>query len=454
MFRIYVFSFMLFFSFPGLGQAKQEIPIPSDTLDLKACLNLGLENSRSIKKALMDEESAKFYRNEVKAGGLPQISAYGNYNNFIDVFPQAVPGGLFGPGDADDVAVIALGVPQSLKAGVTVNQLIFNSSYLIGLKAARTSEEFYKTLSQQTEEQVIYDIAMNYLGVTQMELQRENLRANVDQLKGLERILEAQVANDLVRKVDLNRVKVNLSTLESEMENLETEIFRGLSYLKLIMGIPVDTPIELKKSEVNPETIANFQMTDLDPESRTDIQVLDIQKTLYDYEYKNIKATNHPSLVGFADFNRNSFSNNFDFLSESKVWYQGSLIGLKLQVPIFDGFAVKSRAAQSKIRQQQLLEDRAQALDAAQMEYNNATKKYFNALQTLRANEANLKLAEDVLKETALLYREGLSPLTDLLEAESTQRQARANFNNQLVQVRIAQLEILKSTGQITRITS
>jgi outer membrane protein TolC len=454
MFRIFVLSTILLFTSPLGVQAAQEYQILTDTLDLKACLSLGLENSRSIKKALMDEESAAYYRNEVRASGLPQISAYGNYNNFIDVFPQAVPGGLFGPGEPDEVQVIALGVPQSLQAGVLVNQLIFSSSYLIGLKAAKTSEEFYKTLSQQTEEQVIYDIAMNYLGVTQMELQRENLNANVDQLKGLERILEAQVANDLVRKVDLNRVKVNLSTLESEMENLETEIFRGLSYLKLIMGIPVDTPLELEKSEVNPESISNFQLADLDPERRKDIQILDIQKTLYDYEYKNIKSTNHPSLIGFADINRNSFSTSFDFLSQSKVWYQGSLIGLKLQIPIFDGFAVKSRAAQSKVRQQQLLIDRDQAMDAAKMEYNNATKKYFNALQTLRANEENLILAEDVLKETTLLFKEGLSPLTDLLEAESTQRQAKANYNNQLIQVRIAQLEILKSSGQITRIIS
>jgi outer membrane protein TolC len=220
------------------------------------------------------------------------------------------------------------------------------------------------------------------------------------------------------------------------------------------MGIPVDTPLELEKSEVNPESISNFQLADLDPERRKDIQILDIQKTLYDYEYKNIKSTNHPSLIGFADINRNSFSTSFDFLSQSKVWYQGSLIGLKLQIPIFDGFAVKSRAAQSKVRQQQLLIDRDQAMDAAKMEYNNATKKYFNALQTLRANEENLILAEDVLKETTLLFKEGLSPLTDLLEAESTQRQAKANYNNQLIQVRIAQLEILKSSGQITRIIS
>ncbi len=454
MFRIFNFTLLLLFSLPGLSQAYQGSQEASDTLDLKACLNLGLENSRSIKKALMDEESASHYRNEVRASGLPQISAYGDYNNFIDVFPQAVPGGLFGPGDADNVTVIALGVPQSLRAGVTVNQLIFNSSYLIGLKAARTSEEFYRTLSQQTEEQVIYDIAMNYLAVSRMELQRENLNANVDQLKGLEVILDAQVANDLVRKVDLNRVKVNLSTLESEMENLETEIFRGLTYLKLIMGIPIETSMQLKMSEVSPESIANFRIADLDPENRKDIQVLDIQKTLYEYEFKNIKSANHPSLVGFADFNRSSFSNNFDFFSQSKIWYQGSLVGLKLQIPIFDGFTVKSRAAQSRIRQQQLQIDRSQAMDAANMEYSNATKKYFNSLQTLRANEDNLKLADDVLQETALLYREGISPLTDLLEAESTQRQAQANYNNQLVQVRIAQLEILKSTGQITKIIS
>lgn len=454
MFRIFLLSTTLLFTSPLLLHGSQDDKIPADTLDLKTCLSLGLEYNRSIKKSLMDEESANYYRNEVRASGLPQISAYGNYNNFLDVFPQAVPGGLFGPGEPDEVQVIALGVPQSLQAGVSVNQLIFSSSYLIGLKAARTSEEFYKTLSLQTEEQVIYDIAMNYLGVTQMELQRENLNANIDQLKGLERILEAQVANDIVRKVDLNRVKVNLSTLESEMENLETEIFRGLSYLKLIMGIPVNSSIQLEKSEVDPSSISDFQLSDLDANNRKDIQVLDIQKKLYDYEFKNIKSTNHPSLVGFADLNRNSFSTSFDFLSDSKVWYQGTLVGLKLQVPIFDGFAVRNRAAQSKIRQQQLLIDRDQALDAAQMEYNNATKKYFNSLRTLRSNEENLKLAEDVLAETSLLYKEGLSPLTDLLDAESTQRQAKSNYNNQLIQVRIAQLEILKSTGQITKILS
>jgi len=58
----------------------------------------------------------------------------------------------------------------------------------------------------------------------------------------------------------------------------------------------------------------------------------------------------------------------------------------------------------------------------------------------------------DVFSETTLLYKEGLSPLTDLLDAETTQRQAKANYTNQIIQVRIAQLEIMNSTGKISNL--
>jgi outer membrane protein TolC len=454
MLRNYLLSMLLVCSIPALGlEMKDSTFQVNSPLTLKSSIELGLENSRAIKKSLMDEEAATYQRKEILGSGLPQVGAYGGYNNFIEVFPQAVPGGLFGPGEPGSVDVIALGVPQSLKAGVLVNQLLFSSSYLIGLKAAKTSEDFYRVLSSKTEEEVIYDIAMNFLGVSQLELQKENLVTNIDKFRKLEKVLQAQVANDMVRKVDLNRVKVNLTGLESDLENLEIGIFQRESYLKLVMGIPIETPISFDKSEIDANLFINsFQVEDLDINERLDIQVLDIQKTLLDYEFKNNRANNHPTLVAFGDLNRNAFSTSFDFLTENKVWYQGFLVGLKLEVPIFDGFVARSKASQSKVRQNQLEQDRSQAEDAAVMEYNNASKKYFNSIRTLKALEENLTLSNDILKETVLLYQEGLSPLTDLLEAESTQRQAQTNYNNQLIQVQIAQVEILKSTGKIKNI--
>lgn len=423
-----------------------------DTLTLKESIQIGLENNRTFKKALLDEESAKYQRNEIRGAGLPQLSAYGQYNNFIDIFPQAVPGGIFG-GDPGDIEVIAFGVPQSLKAGMELNQLIFSNSYLIGLKAAKTGEEFYRLLAQQSEEDVIHEISMNYLATIQAELQRENLLANIDQLESLEKILQAQYENDLARKVDLNRVKVNLTSIKSELENLEIAIYQREGYLKLVMGIPVDTPINLDKSiaDMN-EKVQDFKIQDFNLFDRKDIQILGVQEQLYEYEYKNIKAGHQPSLVGFADFNKNAFSQNFDFMSQGKVWYQGFLVGLKLQIPIFDGFTTKNKAAQSKVKASQLQLDRLQAEDAASLEYQNAVNKYYSSLSTLESLNDNLVLAEDVLQETTLLYKEGLSPLTDLLDAETTERQAQTSYNNQIIQVRIAQLEILNSTGKITNL--
>jgi outer membrane protein TolC len=445
-----VYAFFLLAPVLAMGQEiTKEFSLP-DILTLKESIKIGLENNRTLKKAILNEEKAKYQRNEIRGAGLPQLSAYGQYNNFLDVFPQAVPGGIFG-GDPNEIQVISLGVPQSLKAGFELNQLLFSNSYLIGLKAAKTGEEFYRILAQQSEEDVIYEISMNYLGVIQLELQKENLRANIDQLESLEKILQSQYDNDLARKVDLNRVKVNLTTIKSEQENLNIAIYQREGYLKLLMGIPINTVINLDQSVANvDQKVKKFQVRDFNILDRKNIQVLGVQEQLYKYEYKNIKAANQPQLVGFADFNKNAFSQDFDFLNQNRVWYQGFLIGVRLQIPIFDGMQTKYKAAQSKVNAQQLNLDRLQAEDAAELEYKNAINKYYNSLSTLESLDGNLDLADDVFKETTLLYKEGLSPLTDLLNAETTQREAQTNYTNQIIQVRIAQLEILNSSGKIS----
>src|SRR5690606_9713911 len=141
------------------------------------------------------------------------------------------------------------------------------------------------------EEDVIHEIAMNYLGAIQLELQKENLLATISQFEGLEKILQAQYDNDLARKVDLNRVKVNLTSVRAELENLEIAIFQREGYLKLVMGIPVDTEIslDLQVTDMN-HMVREFQIAELHIEDRKDIQILGVQEQLYEYEYKNIKS--------------------------------------------------------------------------------------------------------------------------------------------------------------------
>ena len=420
---------------------------------LKEVLKAGLENSYDLKKTRLDENAAAYQRKEIIGSGLPQLKAYGNYNNFLNVTPMGLPGGFLNPESTpNDIDVVQFGVPQSLQAGVQLNQLIFSQSYLVGLKAAKTSEEFYLLLTQMSEEDILYDLAMNYYNIVGLELQRENIDANMDRLVSLERILKVQVENDLAKKVDYNRIKVNLTTLQASKDDLEIGIAQSKNYLKLLMGIPMDTALELEDQDFDLD-LGQALPTGLnsDLQNRVDLRVLSKQQDLYGLDIQNIRSGYYPTLIGFADVNYNTFSNDFTFLSESKPWYRGALIGLKLEIPIFDGFQKKNRVAQAKVRSLQLDQDIEKANQAAVMQHQNAIKKLTSSIGSAKAQEENLQLAEEVYAQTELLYKEGLSPLTDLLEAETALREARTALNNQLISVKTAQVDLYKATGDITK---
>jgi outer membrane protein TolC len=410
-----------------------------------------LENNASIKKARLDERSARFQKKEIIGSGLPQLKAYGNYNNFLDIYPQGIPGGLFDPdADPNQINVIAFGVPQSVRGGMELTQLVYSQSYLVGLKAAHTAEEFYHFLSLQTEDDVIYDVVMNYYNVMAAELQMESLKANYDKLSRLKTIIQSQVDNDLARKIDLNRIIVNMTTLETEMDNLEIGVEQRTNYLKILMGIPVDLPVKLAPEglDLNSKVYQSITL-DADISNRYDLKVMDKRKELNKLDIKNTMAGYYPTLAAFMDLNYNAFSNSFDFLTASHKWYRGTLLGVQLNIPVFDGFQRKNKLAQAKITSEQLEWDERVMRETANAEYLNATKKMNNSLKGLLAQKDNLELSEQVFAQTEGLYKEGMAPLTDLLDSELALREARSAYYRQAVNVKTAQADLLKSTGNI-----
>lgn len=443
-------AFLLFGAGGIFGQdlPKSEMGNP---MDLERVVETALANNVSIRKTHLDQKSAAYQRKEIVGSGLPQLRGYGNYNNFIDIFPQAIPGGLFDPTqDPNSIHVVNFGVPQSIKAGLEVTQLVYSHSYIVGLKAAKTSEEYYLLLSSQTEEDVIYDVMLNFYQVKAAELQAENLKSNLERLGKLNAIIQSQVENDLARKVDLNRVRVNMTTLETQLDNVEIGIEQGINYLKLLMGIPMETPLTLVSFDFDIDyTVQPYTFDYTEIYGRAEFKVLDKVDDLQNLDIKNIRSGYVPTLAAFFDLNYNAFSTEFDFLNRSHNWYRGALFGLQLNVPIFDGFQRKHKLSQAKIQADKLIMDRQNLNEAAMAEFLTATKKFDNSIKGLYAQRDNLKLSEEVMEQSEQLYKEGLAPLTDLLDAELALREARSSYFSQAVNVKTAQADLLKSTGRI-----
>ncbi len=447
-----LFIGLIMFGMLAFGTAMAQSETEYYTLEM--CINIAKQHNIRLKNSRLDERSAHYQRKELLGMGLPQVNLKGNYNNFLEIFPQGIPGGLFDPNTSpDEIHVIAFGVPHSLKAGLEVSQLIFSQSYLVGLKAARSSEEFYYLLSKQTEQEIIYEVTRNYYGVISANLQKESLKANYDKIQSLKGIIQSQVDNNLVRKVDLSRVNVNLITLETQMDELEISLEQRINYLKLLMAVPMTSTINLAPIDLDwAEKAVHPESMSADISNRYDLKTIEMRQHLNELNVKNIAAGYYPTLSAFLDVNYNAFSNSLDFLSTSHNWFRGSLLGVQLNVPVFNGFQRKHQITQARITSEKLKGEEFNIRQSAAAEYFNASRKINNSLKGLFAQRDNVELSEEVFTQTENLYKEGLASLTDLLDAEAALRESRSAYYRQAVNVKIAEADLLNATGNIDQV--
>ena len=116
----------------------------ASTMSLNQAIQYGLDHHHSALNAADDIESAGARIREITSIGLPQIRAtYGLTDNFI-IQKVIIPNGqLFNP-DAPPGPVALEFQPQyGGNANLTLTQLLFDGSYLVGLKAAQTFRQIF-----------------------------------------------------------------------------------------------------------------------------------------------------------------------------------------------------------------------------------------------------------------------------------------------------------------------
>ena len=128
----------------------QEIP---QALSLQEAIDFALENNRTVKNAQRDVEAAKQQKWETISTGLPQINASIGYNKWLKQQLSLIPAEFFG-GNPGEFAEIAFGTKQSVNAKITLEQKIFDGSYLVGLQSAKVFLEISKNAKEKTDLEV------------------------------------------------------------------------------------------------------------------------------------------------------------------------------------------------------------------------------------------------------------------------------------------------------------
>ncbi len=426
---------------------ETEYPKPK-VMTLEDCLTYAIQNNPDLQRVQLDEVAAEYKVKEVKASGLPQVNASAGYTDNFSLPTQLLPGELLG--EPGTTVPVQFGVRHGLSAGVEVSQLLFNKSFFTGLKAAEASRGLYRLNTLKTKEDLVYNIAQIYLQLQITDKQKEILTANLDRVNQLIDISQAQFEEGLVKKVDVDQLKVNSTNLRTEIQNLEIGYTQQQSLLKFYMGMPVQEQIEVSGLQ----DIANqYQLADdLSQEFNTTLRILEKQQELRTFELQNIKDGYFPTLNAFASYNWQGQTNKLFSKENPMNSFGAGMWGLSLQVPIFDGFSKKAKSQQVHVSQLQLKLDIRNAANLNRMEFHNATEQLRQSQTLISQQEKNMELAEELYDITKLSYQEGIAPLTELLNAETSLKEAQTQYLTATLQKKLAELDHLKTSGELVRL--
>lgn len=422
-----------------------------EVLTLKDALNYALNNASAVRKARLEIEGGQHKVAEVRAGALPQIDATSTLTNNLLVQQFVLPAEVFG-GTPGEFLAIEAGQTWNAMSQVQLNQQVFNQQVFTGLKAAKSSEEFYRLSAELAEENLIQQVATNYYQVIITKQQLQVVEANIERVSQLEKTTGSQYELGLAKKIDLDRIKVNKSNLLAEREQLDLAVTQQENLLKYYMGMEIDTEIVISDTEVEAlerEAVGSISNDGFNVERLTDFKVLKQQENLLTFQRKAYLAEYYPSLSLGANYMLNSQSNTFNLYTNRALNYDVASVTATLTIPIFDGNARRSKVRQADVELEKVKEDLKNTSNGLRMAYENAKFQIKNSLNTIESQRANKEFAEEVFNSTQNNYQNGLASLTDLLTAETDLVAAQTSYNEALLNYKVAQIELIKSNGQI-----
>lgn len=443
---------ILYTLFASMGFLGSAIAQDSTTLNLKDALQYALHNYADARKAKLDIENAAYQIDEVRSRALPQVSGTGglNYNPLLQM--SALPGEL-NPVNPGQTLLVAFGQKWNANLGLGVTQNLFDQSVFTGLKAAKTTREFYQLNSQLTEEKVIEQVASSYYQVYIQRQQIVNIDSNINTTKEVFKVIRGQYENGLGKKIDVDRIEVKLSNLNSQRLQLLNVLSLYENQLKFFIGMPVTTPVRFPTLPRDSQVVYALDLPDtLDVAGRTEIKVLGKQQDLLDFKKESVKAEYYPTLSLSGSYSYQGLANTFPVLKGSAKganWFDVSTVGLSLKVPIFNGRATRSRIKQADIEIRKLQEDVNQAKQSLNLDYENAKTQIKNAILNLNNQRKNIGLAQTVFENTQNNYQQGLAPLTDLLDAQGALFDAQNAYNISQLDYRTAEVKLLKAKGEL-----
>ncbi len=436
-------------------------------LSLEEAVILGLENNYSSIKSEKEVEKALAQKWEIISQGLPQINANVDYQNFLKQPVTLLPAAAFDNTEStidiiqtyfdgiqrNNVAVnapegfipVQFGTQQSMAATATWSQLIFDGSYIVGVQSARTLLQISKNAKVKTDLEVRKAVINAYGNVLMaqesVDILENNLENLTKNLNDTEKIFES----GLTEEEDVEQLKITRLGIENNLNRSRRMLEISYQMLNLALGIPIETGVALTE-DLDALAIQFYDLQLLEAnipvEENIDFRMAENTAEAAAIYVRLEKAKALPTLTGFLNYGTTGYSDKFTFLSSDQEYYDQSILGVSLNVPIFSSGMRSSRTKHMKLEHEQALLDLEETRNRVKLEIAAAKADYRYNLETYETQQESLQLAQRIEEKNQIKFFEGLASSFELSEAQRQLYTAQQNLLQAMLDVINAKVEL------------
>jgi len=438
------------------------------TFSLQEAIEYGLKNHSEIKMADLDIQDSEAQITEYKSIGLPNVSGSINYQYYISIpvspVEDFVTPSVYAVLEAEQVAGVdpfqgpietfefSFFQRNNLSANLDASWLLFDGSYLTGLRGARLFRDLNRKAIDVKKEKLRADITKAYMNILIAEENKKTLTKNIENIS--ESLIEAQALydNGFLEQLDVDRILLSLENVSTEEEKIDQLIAISYNLLKFQMYYPLDDEIKIIEDL---ETLVNlFKIEDIktdesvDFDRKAEFAQIEMGSELNKLNIERLKKGYLPNVVARANFNESLQRDNL-FDGDAIGFIPQASVSLGVNVPIFDGNQKKGQIQQAKIEQERLEIQKNEFMRAVTLQLKTAQMQYINAKKTLANRERALSIVQEIYNKTQIKFKEGVGSSLEVSQAESQLFTAQANHISALYDLLITKTDLDIALGNI-----
>lgn len=414
----------------------------------KQAVDYALKNSAQVKNALLDIQIQRQTNKEITSLAYPQVSGNLAVNDYLSLPTSLIPAEFTG-GPPGTFIPLKFGTKYSATYGADLQQILFDGQVFVGLQARKTAIDFSVKTAEVTQEMIKANVYKIYYQLVVGSKQIESIDANINRFEKLLHDTREIYKNGFAEKLDVDKVEVQLNNLNTEKLRAQNQLEAGLEALKFLISMPQKDKLILTDSLSEEKLRTNILDENYSYTDRKEYQLLTLGAKLNEFNIRRYKLSKIPTVSGFFNYSQNAQRQKFNFFKGGEDWFPASIIGLKVNVPIFDGGAKNARIEKARLELQKTNNNIEQLKLSIDNDIEQARLKMKSALATVESQKRNIQLAELVYRTTKLKYEQGLGSNQEIYNAQTELRVAQNNYYSSLFDAITAKIDFLKAAGKL-----